>query len=369
MNPDLIYQLALKNTPGIGTIGAKLLIAHRGGARAVFETPKKELMRIPGIGPRSVHKIHHKEALRLAEKELEFAYHAGIKAFSYLDEGYPNRLKSCEDGPVVLFQKGNLNLNAQRVIALVGSRKATSYGLAFCERFVAALKALEVVVISGLAYGIDICAHKEALKNNIPTAAVLAHGLDRIYPSLHTKIARQMLQEGGALLTEYPSGTNPDRENFPSRNRIVAGICDAVVIVEAARKGGALITAEIANSYNRDVFAVPGRLGDTYSEGCNLLIKTHKATIITTVKDLEYLLGWTKKDMDVKQPQLFEHLTRHEQLLVDCLSGTSGQPLALDRLCAIAKLPIGKVLSTLLNLELKGIVKNLPGKMYTLAPR
>ncbi len=365
-NTDHFYQIALSKIPGVGAILAKQLIAHCGSAEAVFTTRQKDLQKILGIGPKTIAALGNAKALHTAEQEVKFAEKQNIKVFSYLDKEYPNRLKNCEDGPIILFQKGEVNLNAKRIIAVVGTRNATTMGLNFCEKFVADLAQLNVIVISGLAYGIDACAHKEALKNNVPTAAVLAHGLDRIYPSLHKQMANQMLDQGGGWLTEHCSGTNPDRENFPKRNRIVAGISDAIVVVEAAKKGGALITAEIANGYNRDVFAVPGRLEDVYSEGCNKLIKAHKAALITGIEDLSYLLGWEKNEHVKQEQTLFISLTEPEQHIFDVLNKATEKQLGLDMLCFTLKMPVGKVLSTLMGLELKGVVKNYPGKLYAL---
>lgn len=360
------YQIALSKIPGVGAILAKQLIAHCGSAEQVFNTKPQDLHKIGGIGPKTTAALRDKKALITAEKEIAFAEKENIKVFSYLDDKYPNRLKNCEDGPIILFQKGDINLNAKRVIAVVGTRNATATGLNFCEKFIDDLAQLNVIVISGLAYGIDACAHKEALKNQVPTAAVLAHGLDKIYPSLHKQMANQMLEQGGGWLTEHCSGTNPDRENFPKRNRIVAGISDAIVVVEAAKKGGALITAEIANGYNRDVFAVPGRLEDIYSEGCNKLIKAHKAALITGIEDLSYLLGWEKNENIRQEQTLFVSLTEPEQQIFDTLNSAVDKQLALDVLCFKLKMPVGKILSTLMGLELKGLVKNYPGKLYAL---
>jgi DNA processing protein len=365
MNPDLFYLIALSNTAGIGSVTAKQLIAHCGSAQAVFSTPRNTLLAIPGIGKKTAEALLTKSGFACAEAEMNFLAQYHIQAHSYLESSYPRRLKACEDGPVVLYQKGTLNLNAKRILAIVGTRNATHYGLDFCARFVENLRPLDVVIISGLAYGIDAAAHREALKHNIPTAAILAHGLDRVYPSLHHSLARQMADQGGALLTEYGQNTIPDRENFPKRNRIVAGICDAIVIVEAAKKGGALITAEIANSYHRDVFAVPGRVGDTFSAGCNHFIKTHKAALLTDVHDLEYLLGWKKQTTSSAQTRLFETLTPLEQSLLHNIQQAPNQLCSLEALCQAAQLPVSKILSTLMNLEIKGLVKNLPGKIYT----
>ncbi len=364
MENELLYRIALTLIPGVGDKIAKTLIAHCGGARAVFTEKRSVLEKIPGIGSSASKNITGQEVLGRAEAELRFIESKDVKPLFYLDQDYPRRLKMCEDGPLMLYYRGNANLNKQQVVAIVGTRNATEYGKGFCEKFIEELKVYNPLIISGLAYGIDIWAHKQALKNGLPTVAVLAHGHDRIYPSTHKSVAMDMLENGG-LLTDYLSETNPDRENFPKRNRIVAGISDAVVVVEAARKGGALITAEIANSYNRDVFAVPGNLGNSFSEGCNLLIKQNKAALITSADDLKYILGWEEQQANevTAQTQLFVELPEGEKQVWDELSKAG--KLELDDLCLKLKLPVSKTLQHLMSLELKGLVKSLPGKVYT----
>ena len=365
MDSQRIYQIGITLIPGVGDKVAKALIAHSGSAEAVFKESKKALLKIPGVGFKVAESVSSQSVLSIAEEELVFIEKHSVKTLFYLDDDYPRRLKLCEDGPVMLYYKGSVELNKRQVIAIVGTRNATQYGLDFCKDFISDLKPFNPLVISGLAYGIDVCAHKEALKNGLPTVAVLAHGLDRIYPSLHSKIAHQMLDNGG-WITDFLSNTNPDRENFPKRNRIVAGISDAVIVVEAAKKGGALITADIANSYNREVFAVPGNLGATFSEGCNHLIKINRAALIEGVEDLKYILGWERlsETKDV-QPQLFPDLDEKEKVLVDCLSANGGRS-ELDHLCIKLNQPVGKLLQTLMSLELKGVVKSYPGKVFGL---
>lgn len=364
MHPDVLYQIALTMIPGIGDKSAKNLVAHCGSARAVFEERKTALLKIPGIGAKSVGNIVNQAVLGEAEEELKFIEKNQVRSLFYLEKEYPERLKLCEDGPVMLYYRGNADLNKRHVIAMVGTRNATSYGLEFCEWFVNHLKPYNPLIISGLAYGIDAQSHKQALKNGLPTIAVLGHGLDRVYPQVHTNLARSM-EENGGLLTEFRSGTNPDRENFPKRNRIVAGIADAVVVVEAAKTGGALITAEIANSYNREVFAVPGRLGDKFSEGCNFLIKTHKAALVNTPADLSYLLGWEKTEARPKQQQLFVELEGLEKEVWQNLRKAGGNQ-ELTKICLALNIPVNKALQTLMSLELQGLVKSKPGKVYAL---
>ena len=351
--------------PGVGDKLAKNLIAYCGSARAVFEERKTALKKIPGIGSKAAAGFSDTSVLTRAEEELEFILKHSIRPLFYLDEDYPKRLKLCEDGPINLFFRGNVQLNKRHALAMVGTRNATSYGLEFCEWFIRDLKGFNPLIVSGLAYGIDAQCHKMALHNGIPTVGVLGHGLDRIYPQLHTRLAGQM-EENGGLLTEFLSGTNPDRENFPKRNRIVAGICDAVIVVEAAKSGGALITAEIANTYNREVFAVPGRLGHSFSEGCNHLIKTHRAALIEKVDDLKYILGWEEEAP--KQPQqqeLFVELVGVEQEIWKSLQMAGGKQ-ELTSLCLSLNLPVNKALQSLMNLELRGLVQSRPGKVYAL---
>lgn len=365
MDSQRIYQIGITLIPGVGDKVAKTLIAHCGSAEAVFKENKKALLKIPGVGKKVADSVVTQTILSRAEDELSFIDKYDITPLFYLEDDYPKRLKLCEDGPVMLYFKGNVNLNKRQVVAIVGTRNATQYGRDFCENFVSELKPFNPLVISGLAYGIDICAHKEALKNGIPTVGVMAHGLDRVYPGLHKKVADQMLENGG-LITDFISETNPDRENFPKRNRIVAGISDAVIVVEAAKKGGALITAEIANSYNREVFAVPGRLGDAFSEGCNHLVKINKAALLEGVQDLKYLLGWEEVTGSSQvQAQLFPDLSDEEMLLVDFLTQKGGKA-ELDTICVSMRVPVGKVLQTLMTLELKGVVKSQPGRVYSL---
>ena len=296
--------------------------------------------------------------------ELEFINKNKIDVLTFSDENYPKNLKHCIDGPILLFQKGTLDLKDQRIISIVGTRRITNYGKSFLEKFIAELRKYNPVIISGLAYGIDIYTHQQAIKNKLQTLAVLAHGLDTIYPKMHKKEALEM-QANGGLLSEFWSNTNPDRENFVKRNRIVAGLSEATIVVESATKGGSLITAGIANSYNRDVFAVPGRTSDEYSKGCNHLIKTNQAALINTVEDLAYLLNWENEEKKLKkviQKQLFVELDEQEENIYNFLLKEGKQNL--DNIALNCKYPIHKTATLLLNLELKGITKPLPGKIY-----
>jgi DNA processing protein len=364
---NLLYRIAITLIPGVGDVLAKNLISYCGSAEAVFKQKKSHLLKIPGIGTVTADSIvKHKEFGR-AEAEIKFIEKNKIIPLFYLDENFPKRLQHCADSPVMLYYKGSANLNCSRILAIVGTRSATEYGKNFCEKLLNDLAALNVTVVSGLAYGIDICAHKASLKNNIPTVGVLGHGLDRIYPFSHRSTAEKMIHNGG-LLTEFLKGTNPDKENFPKRNRIVAGLSDAVIVVEAARSGGALITAEIANSYNRDVFAVPGKVDDAFSQGCNRLIKTNKAALLESAADLVYIMGWEeekKKGKPNNQQKLFIELNAEEKIIVGLL--TADGKMDVDTLSLKSNLPLSKVAAGLLNLEFAGMVKSLPGKIYQLA--
>lgn len=365
-NPEkLKYQIALSLLPSIGFVNAKKLIVALGSAEAVFNTSEQKLQKIPDIGAITAKKIASSDVLGKAEEELEFIEKHHINYAFYLDENYPKRLKRCMDAPVILFWKGNLDFNTEKMVAIVGTRNATNYGREFCDSLIQDMaKQGGYAVVSGLAYGIDVAAHKACLKYGVPTIGVLGHGLDMIYPTLHKQVAVKMLKDGG-LVTDFVSNTSVERQNFLRRNRIVAGLTDATIIVESAEKGGALVTADIADSYNRDVFALPGRSSDPFSKGCNQLIKSQKAAMIEGIEDLEFAMGWQQSiDKPSKiQKQLFVELTDEEQKIIDELGD---QELYIDQLCAKVNLPMGKVSSTLLGLEFKGLVASLPGKMYKL---
>jgi DNA processing protein len=355
--------------PKVGSINAKKLIAYCGGVEAVFMQSKKALLKIPGIGEFLAKEIVNQNILSIAEKEVEFIEKFGIKPLFYLDVEYPERLRQCDDCPIVLFIKGNteINFNREKYISIVGTRKATDYGRKTCEDIITGLsqKGYKPVIVSGLAYGIDIIAHRTALKNNLQTIAVLGHGLDTIYPISHRNVAKDIV-ETGALITDFPSKTKFDRNNFIKRNRIIAGLSDATIVVESGSEGGALITADLANSYNREVFAVPGNVGSKYSEGCNQLIKANKAALVETSDDIEYFLGWEPINIK-KQPKqivLFSQLTEDEQKIVEYLKGVEQE--SIDMISIKVQIPVSKVSSLLLNLEFAGIVKCKPGKSFSL---
>ncbi len=366
MKENLLYNIAITQIPGIGDILAKNLIAYCGGSEAVFKEKASALIKIPGIGKVLANKIIKQNALERAEEEIKFIEEYNISALNYLDTEYPKRLTHCADSPVMLYYKGNADLNALKILSVVGTRNISSYGKSICEKLVKDLAAHDVLVVSGLAHGVDIYAHKLAVDNNIPTVGVLAHGLDRIYPSVNTATAKRMVKNGG-LLTDFLSGTNPDRENFPKRNRIVAGMADATIVVESKEEGGSLITADIANSYSRDVFAFPGRTDDACSRGCNNLIQQSKAALVQSASDILRMMGWEEKNETKKavQPQLFFNLNPDEEVLVNILK--EKKSVGIDDMCFAAKFSMSKVSSLLLSLEFSGVVQSLPGKMYSLA--
>ncbi len=361
----MLHEIALTFVKGIGDITTKTLISYCGSAEEVFSSSKKSLEKIPGIGFKTAESIVNHTAFARAEEELRFIEKYKIQSFFYLDKQYPKRLKNCVDAPIMLYFKGKADLNNQKIVAVVGTRNATNYGRFFCEKLIEGLKHHGLIVASGLAYGIDIAAHKASLNLGISTVGVLGHGLDRLYPALHRPVAEKMLHNGG-LLTEFPSQTNPDRQNFPKRNRIIAGMADAVIVVEATRKGGALITAEIANSYNRDVFAVPGRADDEFSDGCNFLIKTNRAHLLTKSEDLEYIMGWLDGLLIKKriEPELLLNLSAEDKKIVDTIK--EHESIAIDELQYKLNMPQSKLAMALLNLEMQSVIISLPGKVYRL---
>jgi DNA processing protein len=328
------------------------------------------LIKIPQIGEFVARYVlsnqNNSTIFKRAEQEIKFIEEEKITPLFFTEATYPNKLKHCHDAPILLFYKGNADLNKEKILGIVGTRNATDYGKSLTEKLLADLKDENILIVSGLAYGIDACAHKAALANGLDTIGVLAHGLDDLYPSLHTNIANKMLQQGG-LLTEFISKTNPDKENFPKRNRIVAGMCDAVVVIESKKTGGALITAEIANSYSRDVFAFPGKAGDECSEGCNRLIKHTKAALIESAADIIYAMRWEKtgnKKSQSKQMSLPINLSAEENQIINLLKDTTA--IHIDELCSKLQLTPGKASGLLLQLEFGNLVKSLPGKLYAL---
>jgi DNA processing protein len=366
MDDKMLYKIALSIIPGIGGILARNIVAYVGSVEGVFSESLKSLQKIPGIGEVNAHRIKDKDVLLKAEKELNFVTKHEIEVLFYTDKNFPRRLKTCVDAPIILFTRGNLDLNEQRIVSIVGTRNASNYGKNICDELICKFseRSYKVLIVSGLAYGIDIQAHKSALKYNIPTAGVVGHGLDKMYPSLHAETAKNMLKDGG-LVTDFPSGTKIDPSNFVRRNRIIAGLADATIVVESASKGGALITAEIASSYNRDVFAFPGRACDPYSKGCNQLIRNSGANLIEGIDDLEFFMGWEQTSKKkVVQSSLFVELTGDEERIANLLR-ENGE-LFIDQISSELTLPVSRISAMLLSLEFKNVVLAMPGKMYKL---
>jgi len=362
---QLKYQIALTMLPGIGAVVAKQLVSYCGSVENIFKKKKANLERIPGIGTERAATITGQKVFEKAEKEVVFIRKHKISTLFYTDKDYPLRLKNCDDAPVLLFTRGKFELNPHRLIAIVGTRNATPYGKNITEQLVADLSKYDVTIVSGLAYGIDIIAHRACLKNNIPTIGVLAHGLNRLYPQEHRTTAEKMLKNGG-VITEFTTTTKFAATNFPARNRIVAGMADAVIMIESAIKGGSLITADIANGYNREVFAIPGRANEKYSQGCNEYIRLNKAALAENAEHIAELMGWNvaAKSAAKKQYQLFRELTPDEKALVNILKEKGNTDI--DTLTLQTGLPVHKISTTLLSLEFDGILKALPGKMFEL---
>lgn len=365
MKDTELFRVALTLIPQIGPRLARRLVSYTGSIEGIFQENKHKLSKIPGIGEGHLQKFDMKNILSLAESELEFIQKNGISYKFYLDKDYPRRLKECEDAPLIIYYKGKDCFDDPRIISIVGTRKATPYGIQLCENFVRELKELipDVVIVSGYAYGIDICAHKAAIQNSLKTIAVFGHDLSRVYPVQHAKYIKSVL-DNGCTVTEFPSLKKLDQGNFVSRNRIIAGLSDATIVVESALRGGALITADIASSYNRDVFAFPGRVDDIYSNGCNNLIRQNKAALIESAKDFVWALRW-EENISGKpvQKQLFPELNDMEQKLYNELRNY--RQLSLDELSINTREPVSKLSAILLNLEFKGLVKAMPGKTFS----
>ena len=364
MQEERLSQLALTLVPGLGDVLVKTLISYLGSAEAVFSAKIPQLVKVPGIGPNLARSIRNFD-LAIAEKELTLIEGKGIQTIFYTSQNYPQRLKAIYDSPAMLYYEGSANLNHPRIVAIVGTRNATSHGRQFVRELVMGL-ANTGVIVSGLAYGVDIEAHKAALEYNIPTIGVIASGLDIIYPGVHAKYARKMKENGG-LITEYPLRTKLDPARFPARNRIIAGLSDATIVVEAALKGGALITADLASGYDREVFAVPGRSNDQYSAGCNALIKNNVAQLITSAEDLQYYMQWPEEAPLDEKPVIFtEDDFNEEEWAVISTIKKEGKELHIDDLTWKCKINSGQLATILLNLEFRGIVNSIPGKKYSL---
>ncbi|HRD53626.1 MAG TPA: DNA-processing protein DprA [Flavobacteriales bacterium] len=363
---ELIHRIALSMLKGIGPMNARNLVAYCGGVDPIFSDKKLKntLEKVPGIGPKLIASITDKKVLPAAEKELAYVRKNKLRMLFYLDAEYPKRLKQCEDAPVILFAKGDADLDAERMVSIVGTRTPTEPGKRLCIELVEGLKDVNATIVSGLAYGIDIVAHRSALKNGLPTVGCVAHGLDKLYPGDHAATAKEMVKHG-ALVSELPSGSPFAPGNFPARNRVIAGLSDCTIVVESANKGGSLISADLASSYDREVFAFPGRPTDPKSEGCNKLIQQNKAALVNNAKDVITLMEWLpKKKKAPVQAALFIDLLPDEQLLVDLIRAKG--KLHIDELCMQSKWPQGKVAGLLLNMEFSGVIRALPGKLYEL---
>lgn len=360
---ELLYALALQRTPHIGDITAKKLIAaFNNSIEAVYKTPKHQLLNIDGIGTYTIKELHNPAHLKAAERELHAMHSHNIRAVYFLEDNYPKRLKHCVDSPILLFYKGNADLNAPKCISIVGTRKITSYGKSFLEQLISELAPLNPTIVSGFAFGVDITAQKLAIKHGLQTIGCMAHGLDSVYPKAHAAYVKDVLSNGG-FVSDFWTATVPDRENFLKRNRIIAGLSEATIVIESAEKGGSLVTANIANSYNREVFALPGRATDSHSVGCNNLIKKQAAHMITQAADIVYMLGWELNTM-VKntQKKLFVSLNDIESQIHSYLV-ENGKSL-LDVIALECKIPIHQTTTLLLQMELKGAVRPLPGKIF-----
>ncbi|MBK6341553.1 MAG: DNA-protecting protein DprA [Flavobacteriales bacterium] len=361
---ELIHRIALSMLKGIGPVNARNLVAYCGGVDPIFTDKrlKNTLEKVPGIGPKLIASITDKKVLPAAEKEWEYVRKHKLRMLFYLDAEYPKRLKQCEDAPVILFVKGNADLDVARMVSIVGTRTPTEQGKQLCVELVHGLKEVNATIVSGLAYGIDIVAHRHALKNDLPTIGCVAHGLDKLYPGDHAATAKEMVKHG-ALVSELPSGSPFAPGNFPARNRVIAGLSDCTIVVESGPKGGSLITTDIAGSYDREVFAFPGRPTDPRSEGCNKLIQQNKAALVNSAKDVITLMEWLpKKKKAPVQAALFAELMPDEQTLMDLIKAKGR--ISIDDLCVQSKWPQGKVAGLLLNMEFSGAVRSLPGKVY-----
>lgn len=370
---EIIHSIALTKLRGLSLLNARTLLEAVGSARDLFANRKDILNLIPNASQRLVEAFDDAEsALKAAQTEMEFIEKKGLRVLTLDSEDYPQRLRECEDAPLVLYGCGSVNLNSQRIVSIVGTRKCSEYGREVCSHFIADLKRYypDTLIVSGLAYGIDICAHRSALENDMQTVAVLAHGLDSIYPQMHRQTAIEMIRQGGGLLTEYTTHTRPEKLNFVRRNRIVAGLCDACIVVESSEKGGSLITAELALEYNRDVFAFPGRVYDECSKGCNSLIRRQRATLLTGVEDLLEAMGWANPlATDVAKPravqqELFPEINDEERALLNTLKDVDDKHV--NQIAIDSNIPYARASMILFDLEMKGLVKALGGARYRL---
>lgn len=365
MNNDLIYHIALTLIPQIGDVQTRELLQHFDSAKDIFLAKSKHLEKIAGIGIIRAQNIKTFQNFERVEEEIAFADKYKIQILTPDDPAFPKRLLNCYDAPSILYYKGAADLNTSKIVSVIGSRSHTDYGKEMVARIIEELVPHKVLVVSGLAYGIDAIAHKASLKSGLPTVGILAHGLDRIYPSAHTTLAKEMTKQGG-LLTDFMSGTKPDKQNFPKRNRIVAGLSDATIVIETSIQGGSMITAELAGNYNKDVFALPGKATDVKSAGCNYLIKSNKAALVTSAKDIIEFMNWADRPARTKtqQRELFADLTAEEKIITDLLGKKDS--LHIDEINSSCSLSSSTIAAAILNLELYGLITSLPGKLYKL---
>lgn len=363
MEEEIISLLRLQAIPNLGEISARKLIQHCGSAAGVFKEKKNDFLQLNGIGLSHIHSLFDSRFLKSAETEYRYTTDRSIEIIPFTDQKYPRYLNHCPDGPLLLFARGNIHLTGQRILSIVGTRNMTRQGADFCRDLIEELQPLNPVIVSGFAYGVDICAHEAALDMGLQTIGCLAHGLNQIYPRTHQRFCRPV-EENGGFLTEFWSTSKPERNNFLKRNRIIAGMSEATIVIESGEKGGSLVTAELANGYNRDVFAVPGRPSDLFSQGTNTLIKTQKAQMLTSAADLMYYLNWDleEKTQPGIQKKFFVQLNPEEQKIFSQLE--AGGRLKLDEIAMKSDLPIGKTASALLSMEMKGVVRPLPGKFF-----
>ena len=360
---ELFHTLALQRVPNLGDASAKKLLQVVGSAEGVFKEKKTTLLKVDGIGRQKLKDLNTSNAIVDAEREMEYIDSNQISCSFFKDDNYPERLKHCLDGPLLLFCRGDINLMSKRIISVVGARNITTYGRDFCVKLINELAPTNPTIVSGFAYGADITAHKAAIENGLQTIGCLAHGLNQMYPKTHKKYVSQV-EENGGFITDFWSSDKIERTNFLKRNRIIAGMSEATIVIESAEKGGSLVTADIANSYDREVFAAPGRTTDSQSKGCNNLIKTQQARLLTSAADIVYMLGWKLEDFKAKpqQKQLFIELSAEEQVIFDYLKENDKQ--VLDLIALHCKVPTFKASSLLLSMELKGVVRPLPGKLF-----
>lgn len=363
---NLLYKIALTQINGVGDILARQLLECIGDEEAIFRSSLKDLMNVRNIASHLAKEILNPDVLRKAEQELNFVIRNNLQTFYFKDQDYPYRLKECADAPILLYYKGTGDLNAKKIVSIVGTRKSNNYGNDFCEQFISDLSILksDLLIVSGLAYGIDIHAHSASLRHNVPTIGVIAHGLDRIYPSSHRDKAAEMVKNGG-LLTEFVSKTEPDKFNFIRRNRIIAGLADATIVVQSDKKGGSLVTADIANSYDREVFAVPGRITDKESVGCNDLIQQNKAILLQSAESFLNFMQWgSVNKIEEKQQTLLFDLNNEEQVIYDIL--VESESLHIDIISQKTGIKTSILSSILFMMEMNGVLRACPGNSYEL---